>query len=122
MSAEMPGLGNQRYLLDRVADLDEEPSVVLVRHVGADDTVHNSPIGICPGDAAQANIRSEFDETFASKSVEVKPQAILQTDSHSRSRHPTPLSSIISRCRAKRSYAAHLPLTELENRCHGCAK
>src|SRR6516164_1619896 len=77
MSAEMPGLGNQRYLLDRVADLDTEPSVVLVRHVGADDTVHNSPIGVCPGNAAWANIRSEFDETFTSKSVEVKPQAVL---------------------------------------------
>ena len=76
------------YLLDRNADLDTEPSVVLVRHVGADDTVHNSPTGICPGDAAQTNIRSEFDETFASKPVEVKPQAVLQTDSHSRSRHP----------------------------------
>ena len=25
---------------------------------------------------------------FAAKSVEVKPQALLQTDSHSRSRHP----------------------------------
>jgi len=33
-------------LLGRVADLDAEPSVVLIRHVGADDTVHNfSPIG-----------------------------------------------------------------------------
>jgi hypothetical protein len=59
------------YLLDRVADLDTEPSVVLVRHVGADDTVHSfSPIGVRPGDAAWANIRAEFDEMFASKSVE----------------------------------------------------
>jgi hypothetical protein len=33
---------NERYLLDRVADLDTEPSVVLVRHVGASDTVHNT--------------------------------------------------------------------------------
>src|SRR6516164_10967546 len=105
MSAEMPGLGNQRYLLDRVADLDEEPSVVLVRHVGADDTVHNSPIGICPGDAAQANIRSEFDETFASKSVEVKPQALLQTDSHSRSRHPISVP-FVSENRCWNYYAA----------------
>src|SRR6516164_5853861 len=79
---------NERYLLDRVADLDTEPSVVLVRHVGADDTVHTPPIGVCPSNAAWANIRSELDETFASKPVEVKPQAILQTDSHSRSRHP----------------------------------
>src|SRR6516165_8242594 len=48
----------------------------------------NLRIGISPGNAAWANIRSELDETFASKSVEVKPQAVLQTDSHSRSRHP----------------------------------
>jgi hypothetical protein len=76
-------------LLDQVADLNTKPSVVLVRHVGADDTVHNfSPIGVTPGNATQANIRSEFDETFAGKSVEVKPQTLLQTDSHSRSRHP----------------------------------
>ena len=51
--------------------------------------MHNfSPIRVGPGNAAWANIRSEFDETFTSKSVEVEPQAVLQTDSHSRSRHP----------------------------------
>jgi len=55
-----------------------EPSVMLVRHVGADDTVHNfSPIGVGPGNAAWANIRAEFDETPTSKSIEVKPQAVL---------------------------------------------
>jgi hypothetical protein len=77
---------NERHSLDRIADLNSKPSVVSVRHVGADDTVHNlSPIADGPGDAAQANIRAEFDETLTSESVEVKPQAILQTHSHSRS-------------------------------------
>ena len=67
--------------------------------------MHNSPIGVSPGNAAWANIRSEFDETFASKSIEVKPQAVLQTDSHSRSRHPISVP-FVSENRCWNYYAA----------------
>jgi hypothetical protein len=44
--------------------------------------------GECCPCLGAAPCSSEFGETFAGKSVEVKPQAVLQTDSHSRSRHP----------------------------------
>ena len=72
-SAEMPGFGNQRYLLGRVADLDAKPCMMGITHLGADYAARNlSPAGVSPRNAAYANIRSKPDEAPSRKVIQIE--------------------------------------------------
>jgi hypothetical protein len=66
----MPGSGNQRNALPALSDLNSQPSVAWVSHVGADDAVHNLfPIGMIPHDASHADVCTEFDKSLPSEPV-----------------------------------------------------
>jgi hypothetical protein len=66
----MPGSRNQCNALRALSDLNPQPAVVWVSHVGADDAASNlSPIGIIPHDASHADVCTEFDKSLPSKSV-----------------------------------------------------
>jgi hypothetical protein len=54
-----------------------------ITHLGADYAARNlSPVGVGPGNAAYANVRSKLDEAPSRKVIEIELQAILQTDPH----------------------------------------
>jgi hypothetical protein len=65
----MPLPGNQRNALPALSDLNPQPAVVWVSHVGADDADNLPPIGMLPHDASHANVCTEFDKSLPSESV-----------------------------------------------------